>query len=217
VCHTFGVICRWSGIAEPTLRGPEKGGKSAGILENLLTPEARRHPWFRRFAHDLPDGRHLRVLDNRLYDLLPTGRWPAGLVAIGHEVLNPGGPSGDALTMVEWARDAGGVMPRVFAVNHHPEIVDRARQELILERKLLSGAVDRGWYEERHTALAQTHNDDEREERLRLTSDYTLVAPLRFHLFRELRRRAEALGVPPPAHEDQVLERHAAVLQATRS
>lgn len=217
VCHTFGIMCRWSGIAEPTLRGPEKGGKSAGVLENLLTPEAHQHPWFRRFANELPDGRRLRVLDNRLYDLLPTGRWATGLVAIGHETQGPGGPEGDALTMVEWARDPGGVMPRIFAVNHHPEIVDRERQELILERKLLTGAVDRAWYEERHAALKHTHTDEEREERLRVTSDYTLVAPLRFHLFRALRQRAEALGVPAPAHEEQVLESHPAELQAAGS
>src|SRR5262245_10364887 len=39
VCHTFGVLCRWSGAAEAVLRPPQKGGKSAGILENVLTPE----------------------------------------------------------------------------------------------------------------------------------------------------------------------------------
>jgi hypothetical protein len=31
VCHTFGVLCRWSGVAQPALRGSEKGGKSTGI------------------------------------------------------------------------------------------------------------------------------------------------------------------------------------------
>ena len=35
VCHTFGVLCRWSGAAEPVLRGPEKG-KCSGVLENVL-------------------------------------------------------------------------------------------------------------------------------------------------------------------------------------
>ena len=29
VCHTFGVMCRWLGIADVVLRGPEKGGKSS--------------------------------------------------------------------------------------------------------------------------------------------------------------------------------------------
>ena len=34
-------------MADAHLRGPEKGGKSAGIMENALTPAARTHPWFR--------------------------------------------------------------------------------------------------------------------------------------------------------------------------
>ena len=32
VCHTFGVMCRWLGVADAVLRGPEKGGKSSGSL-----------------------------------------------------------------------------------------------------------------------------------------------------------------------------------------
>ena len=71
VCHTFGVMCRWLGVADAVLRGPEKGGKSTGIVENVLTDAALAHPWFSRFAEALPDGRRLRVLDNRLYDLIP--------------------------------------------------------------------------------------------------------------------------------------------------
>ena len=49
VCHTFGVMCRWSGAAAPALRGPEKG-KCSGVLENMLALPAAQHPWFRRFA-----------------------------------------------------------------------------------------------------------------------------------------------------------------------
>ncbi len=73
VCHTFGVLCCWSGIATPTLRGSQKGGKSTGILENMLTQEGQQHPWFRNFSKNLPDGQRLRIVDNRLYDLIPTG------------------------------------------------------------------------------------------------------------------------------------------------
>ncbi len=51
--------------------------------------------------------------------------------------------------MVEWARDHGGIMPRMFASNHHPEIVDRARQFMILQRKHKKGEVTTTWYEER--------------------------------------------------------------------
>ena len=32
-------------------------------------------------------------------------------------------------------------MPRIFGVNHHPEIVDRSRQMLILQQKLERGEV----------------------------------------------------------------------------
>lgn len=30
VCHTFGVICRWTGIARPSLRGPEREARARG-------------------------------------------------------------------------------------------------------------------------------------------------------------------------------------------
>src|SRR4051812_8978251 len=122
VCHTFGVMCRWLGVADVVLRPPEKGGKSAGILENILTPQAVQHPWFSRFARELPDHRRLRILDSRLYDLIPYSEdLGAGLTAIGHETLGVGGPGGPALTMLEVAGDQAGRMPRVFGVNHHPE------------------------------------------------------------------------------------------------
>jgi hypothetical protein len=39
-----------------------------------------------------------------------------------------------------------------------------------------------------------------------VTSDYTLLGPLRFHLYRQVRRRAEALGLATGVHEDQVVE-----------
>lgn len=217
VCHTFGVMCRWSRIAEVSLRGAEKGGKSTGLLENLLTAEARRHPWFARFAADLPDGWRLRIADNRLYDLLPVAALPAALLVVGNETQGLGGARGDALTMVEWARDAQGVMPRVFAVNHHPEIVDRARQLLILNRKFTRGEVERSWYEERLEILTRNYPYEDSEGLLQLTSDYTIVAPLRFHLFRAVRRRGEALGLALGVHEDQVLEQHRPAALAART
>jgi hypothetical protein len=207
VCHTFGVMCRWSGVARPVLRGAAKGGKSAGILDNVLTPEARRHPWFARLADELPDGHRLPVVDHRLYDLIPQERpLPAGVLAIGYETRGVGGPAGDALTMLEFARDSKGAMPRVFAVNHHPEIVDRERQMLILRRKREKGEVGEDWFEERRAVLEATHDDPGRDRRLHLTSDYALLGPLRFQLYRQLRRRAEALRVPLRLHEDEVLD-----------
>jgi hypothetical protein len=205
VCHTFGVLCRWSTVAEPVLRGPEKG-KSTGILENVLTPEGRHHPWFRRFSEDLPDGRRLRVVENRLFDLIPGPGFPDGTLPIGYETLGLGGPAGDAVTMLEFARDRAGIMPRMFAVNHHPEIVDRFRQMMILEQKLDRGEVSKEWYQERREILTRTYPDENSDQRLHVTSDYTLLGPLRFHLYRQVRLRAEGLGLDVDVHEDQVLD-----------
>jgi len=204
VCHTFGVMCRWSGVADAFLRGPRKG-KSSGILENVLTPEARRHPWFARFSEELPDRRRLRVVENRLFDLVPRSRaFPAGIVPIGYETLGVGGPAGEAVTMIEFARDAGGVMPRMFAANHHPEIVDRFRQMMILGQKLDRGEVTKEWYQERAEILTRAYPDENSDQRLHVTSDFTLLAPLRFHLGRAARRRAQDLGLAVPVHEDAV-------------
>jgi hypothetical protein len=206
VCHSFGVMCRWADVARPVLRDPSKGGKSSGVLENLLTPEALRHPWFSRFAEQLPDRLRLRIVDNRLFDLIPEQRpLPAAFVPIAHETLGVGGPRGEALTMMEFARDRGGLMPRIFGVNHHPEIVDRSRQLMILEKKLERGDVSREWYEERHQILTQAYPDEDSDRRLQVTSDYTLLAPLRFHVQRQLRLRAETLGIAAGFHEDRAL------------
>lgn len=211
VCHSFGVMCRWSRVARPVLRGPQKGGKSTGVLENVLTAEALDHPWFRRFARDLPDGQRLRVVDNRLFDLITEGPLPTGVVPIAHETAGVGGPRGEAVTMLEFARDRGGVMPRVFGVNHHPEIVDRSRQLMLLRHKLDRGEVTPAWYAERAEILTRTYPDENSDQRLYLTSDYTLLAPLRFHLDRQVRLRAETLGLTVAVHEDRVLEDHARV------
>ena len=207
VCHTFGVMCGWAGTARAVLRGPEKGGKSAGILDNLLLPEAREHPWFRRFADRLRDGRRFRVVDHRLFDLIPvSGRGRAEAVALSQETRGPGGPSGEALTMMEFARDAAGVMPRVLGVNHHPEIVDLSRQMMILGQKRERGEVTQEWFEDRARALTATYPDDSVDRRLQLTSDYTLLGPLRFYVHRQVRQRALALGLEVDVDEGRVLE-----------
>jgi hypothetical protein len=196
VCHTFGVMCRWLGIADIVLRGPEKGGKSTGVVENILTGQALAHPWFSRFSEALPDGRRLFALDNRLYDLVPRGPLPDGVTAIAYEALGRGGPAGNALTMMEVARDEGGVMPRVFGVNHHPEIVNRARLLVTLERQFERGAVTREWYDERKSTLTEPVADEWGDRLIHLTSSYTFMAPLRFHLYKLARLRGEALGRP---------------------
>ena len=204
VCHTFGVLCRWSGLARPALRGPEKGGKSTGVLENLLAPEAFRHPWFQRFGRDLRGGR-LRILDNRLFDLIPRPEaFPPGITPIGWETLGVGGPQGEAITMIEFARDSGGMMPRIFGVNHHPEVLDRARQIQIVEQKLERGEVSAKWVAERLEALTRTFPDENSEQLLAQTSDYTLLKPVRFHLWRQMRLRIESLGFAVDLHENRV-------------
>jgi hypothetical protein len=206
VCHTFGVLCRWSGAAGPVLRGPEKG-KCSGVLENVLSRPALSHPWFRRFAERLGPNARLRVVENRLFDLIPSrAGFPAGCVPLGYETDAAGRP-GEAVTMIEFARDESGVMPRMLAVNHHPEILDRFRQLMILNRKRERGEVSEAWCRERLEILTRQFPEEDVDERLHLTSDFTLLGPLRFHLFRALRRRAEALASPLPLHESRVLER----------
>ena len=206
VCHTFGVMCRWSGAAAPVLRSPEKG-KCSGVLENILARPAAEHPWFRRFAELVGPSARLRVVENRLFDLIPPREgFPAGAVPLGFETRGVGGEPGDAVTMIEFARDANGVMPRVFAVNHHPEIVDRFRQMMILDQKRDRGEVSASWYRERLEILTRQFPEEDVDQRLHLTSDFTLLGPLRFHLFRALRRRAQALSVPLGLHEDRVIQ-----------
>jgi len=206
VCHTFGVLCRWAGIAVPVLRPAEKGGKSSGIVQNWLTDEAVSHPWFSRFAA-LSDGRRFSVLDSRLYDLVPVSRpFPAGIVPLSYEADPAEGRRDNALTMVEYARDKDGVMPRMLAVNHHPEIRDRRRQRRILDLKLARGDVSREWYEERSRSLVQGLENPAFEYRVLLTSQFTLIAPLRFHLYRQVRVRAEQMGFACDLHEEMVLQ-----------
>lgn len=208
ICHTFGVMCRWLRIAEPVLRGPEKGGKSAGVIDNLLTPAASAHPWFQRLIAESPGGPRIRILDNRLYDLIPAedARVRPDIAILSRETYGPGGPPGDSLTMIEVARDATGVMPRILAVNHHPEIVNRTRVLMVLWQKRARGEVSHQWYEERARAMTQTLQDEDSDRRLDLTSRYTLVEPLRFHLYRQIRLRAERLGRPMALHEHRVVE-----------
>lgn len=201
ICHTFGVMCRWLGIAQPVLRGPHKGGKSAGIMENALTDAARAHPWFRYLSAQAGPSQRIAVLDSRLYDLLPTGPLPAPLQVIGYETLGVGGPLGPALTMVEVARCRADGVPRILGVNHHPEIVNRPRQLALLKRRHAGGDIDDRWYEERRRTLMETLDDRAGEQQLDLTSSFTLHGPLRYHLLRRLRRLAERLDRPWPLHE----------------
>jgi hypothetical protein len=96
-------------------------------------------------------------------------------------------------------------MPRVFGVNHHPEIiVDRAGQAAILEQKLDRGEVTEQWAAERREILNRGDRDEAAERSLQLTSDYTLLRPLRFHLQRQVRLRAESLGFAVDLDENRI-------------
>lgn len=196
VCHTFGVMCRWLGVADAVLRGPDKGGKSTGIRHNQLRPEGQRHPWFTRFAQGLDDGEHFPVLDNRLFDLVPTGAVPSDVQVLAVD-CNDDGSASDAVTMVEIADESRGTVPRILGVNHHPEIVNRQRQRALLEKKRARGGVNEAWFAERWAALTQLVDGEDDDRILHLTSSYTLMGPLRAALYREVRLRGEAFGVDP--------------------
>jgi len=207
ICHSFGVVCRWAGVATPVLRGPEKGGKSSGVRTNRLSAEAQEHPWFRRFADELPDGWHLKVLDSRLFDLVPTAAgFPRGVSPIAYESTSAAEDPGRTVTMIEFARDRNGRMPRFFAVNHHPEVRGWMRQRRVLDQKSSRGEVTREWIEERERTLREAFSDPDVERQILLTAQFTLIGPLRFHVFRLVRQAAESLGIRTALHEDQILD-----------
>ena len=79
-------------------------------------------------------------------------------------------------------------------------------QLALLDDKLRRGEVSAQWVAERREILTRTYPGEDSESRLRRTSECTLLGPLRFFLYRELRRRAAALGLECELHEDQVLQ-----------
>lgn len=170
ICHSFGLMCRWSGAARPEVRAE----KSAGMPLNALTEEAASHPWFRHFAKSLADGRHYRVIDNRIFDLMMERQ--GDFQPIAFETTE-----NEALTMVEFARDAQNRMPRVLGVNHHPEIIDREHALAVLDEKRAQGEVKDDWYHERASTMNNLFRD-ENERQSRITSYFTLLAPLKHHL-----------------------------------
>jgi hypothetical protein len=177
ICHSFGLVCRWSGIARPELRDE----KSSGMPLNRLSREALQHPWFQQFARELPDHQHFRVVDNRLFDLMLESAGKSLPIAFESQ-------SNAALTMIELARDPDSAMPRILGVNHHPEIIDREHIMQVLDEKRAHGEVTDTWYHERAGTMRDLFRG-ENERQSRLTSHYTLLAPLRHHLGRIVRER----------------------------
>ncbi|HYC59846.1 MAG TPA: hypothetical protein VEK79_09795 [Thermoanaerobaculia bacterium] len=177
VCHSFGLVCRWSGAAVPILRDE----KSSGMPLNRLSREALQHPWFAQFALELPDRQHFRVVDNRLFDLILESPGKSQPIA-----FEAGGST--ALTMIELARDASGEMPRFLGVNHHPEIIDREHIMQVLDTKRAHGEVSDQWYDERAITMRDLfHGENERQSRL--TSKFTLIEPVKFHLAKAIAQR----------------------------
>ena len=74
---------------------------------------------------------------------------------IAHETLGVGGPRGEALTMVEFARDADGVMPR--DLRREPPSRDREPAQAADDpaQALERGEVTPEWYAERVAALTE--------------------------------------------------------------
>lgn len=172
VCHSFGLVCRWSGAAHPEMR-PQK---SSGMPVNVLSDDATGHPWFSQFSARLPDHRSFRVVDNRLFDLVADNA--EHVTPLAYETSEQ-----RVLTMVELARDRQSGMPRIFGANHHPEIIDREHILAVLEEKRDHGEVSDAWYEERaHTMTMLFHGEQERQSRL--TSEFTLLGLLRHHVGR---------------------------------
>lgn len=186
ICHTFGLLARWSGFGQAVARGPEKG-KSAGAVPNRLTREAEAHPWFGGYYRTSSEGR-VRVLDSRLFDILPSGRGPGTVLAWE---ADGAGARGDAMTMVELDRFEDG-SPRVWAVNHHPEIGGAAEQRESLMRLASEREVGPGWLEERLQALDAFDVSAETERELRATRAFTFEEPVRAVLSRALAERSGA-------------------------
>ena len=185
ICHSFGLLSRWAGVARAVLRGPERGGKSAGIVTNVLTDDARAHPFFGAYFAE-NGGPEVKVLDSRLFDLLPTGSRDARPLAF--DCGNGGAGRGEAVTMLEFARFPGGTVPRVWGVNHHPEIGDVGLQRERLERLRENGGVSDAWYRERLAALDAWNASAATEQGLQRTTHWTFEKPLRIHLERALER-----------------------------
>jgi hypothetical protein len=191
ICHTFGLLCRWSHVAVSVFRGEAKGGKSTGVVGNVLTGAARQHPWFSELWRWSRAGR-IDVLDSRLYDLVPTGSGHG--LRLAFEAIRETASPGNAVTMIEMARDGDGVAPRVWGVNFHPEIGDRGLQRTRLDRLASRGEVSPEWLDERRRALAAWNASEAAERGLQRTSAFAFEGPIRKIVARIL---AERRGIVP--------------------
>ena len=80
--------------------------------------------------------------------------------------------------------------------NHLLEMLCRCRIRNVLRSKWERGEVTRDWYEERLKTLTEPVADEWGDRLINLSSSYTFMGPLRFHLYKLARLRGEALGRP---------------------
>jgi hypothetical protein len=72
--------------------------------------------------------------------------------------------------------------------------VNRARLLVAIEKQFERGDVTREWHDERKKTLTEPIADEWGDRLIHLTSSYTFMGPLRFHLYKLARLRGEALG-----------------------
>lgn len=172
VCHTYGLLCHWSGIARAALRGPEKGGRRKGVVTCVVNDLGRADPFFTGL---IPTDGVVTVIEGRQFDLLRTSTPIAeGMRILGSET----GGDDPAITMIEFARSADG-SPRMLGVNFHPEVDGVARHRAILGRMLAAHEISAEIAAERLLPLAIIENDPAIAEQVRRTYDAFLLVPLR--------------------------------------
>ena len=196
------------GRARPVLRGPRRG-KSTGDPPERADRRGPAPPLVPRTSRASGRSRRPRCEWSRTGCSISV---PGG--SAFPRVSSPsaarrsgwGDLAGEAVTMLEFARDRGGVMPRMFAVNHHPEIVDRFRQMMLLDQKRERGRGERA----SGTTSASTPSRPaaRRGPRPAAAPDLRLhlLGPLRFHLYRQIRERLAERGRRATVHEGQVLQ-----------
>ena len=165
-----------------------RAARAPASVTTCCAPRGRTIPGSRDSRGPSPTANDSRVLDNRLYDLVPLGPPPPGVTLLAPECDDDGTP-GDAVTMVEVSPRSDEAIPRILGVNHHPEIVNRQRQIVLLEKKRARGGVNEQWVAERLAALTEPIDDD--------ANDLASAPDLELHADGAAPLRALPRGPPP--------------------
>ena len=172
-------MCRWSGAARAELRAE----KSSGMPENVLSTEAASHPWFARLRERSCPTAATSASSTTASSISIAERSSATIIAREDE-------TSDGVTMIEFARErrrhAAHSRRQPPSRDHRPRAHhDRARREARARRSVAS----------RGTASAPKRcaiSSPQLERESRLTSEYTLLGPLRHHLGALIAERCEA-------------------------